>query len=401
MIKSITLENFFSFAEPTKINLNSEANILIGINGSGKSNFLKAIELLYESISGIGLEKLFLRDWGGFKEVANYSTKKDYIKLIYEFDLQNLKKVKGFKFQTDIIYELTIHKIGETNYSLSEKLFTVNNNKKPPFVYMEISNSKGQVSTRELDGKPGLQYYSKVDFKTSEPVLRQLSDPERFYPQFTLRNAIEKMVVYGYFDTGKNSIIRKPAPFSLDKTLLPVGLNIASLLNDIKNNNSREYEKIQLKLKKVNPRFKEISFNLFSSSIILALLEDGLDKSISVTNLSDGTLRYILLMSIFFNPNRESLICIDEPEIGLHPDMIATVCESILESSSKSQYFLATHSPLVLNSFKIEDLLIFEKNQKNQTQIKNILEDEKIMELKDNVSLGQLWMAGLLGGVRW
>ena len=356
MLKSITLENFYSFAEPTKIEINSGINVLIGINGSGKSNFLKAIELLYESIAGIGLEKIFLRDWGGFENVANFSTQKDYIKLTYEFDKTYLKEIEGFKFKTNILYEITIHKIGETNYSLSERLSSINQNRNPPFVYLEINNSKGQVSTREKEGKTGLQYYSKSDFKASEPVLRQLSDPERFYPQFTFRKAIEKIAVYGYFDTGKDSAIRKPAAFSIDKTLLTNGLNIASLLNDIKNNHSLDYDKIEKKLRKVNPNFKEIAFSLFSSNIILALREEALNKAIMVSNLSDGTLRYILLMAIFYNPDRGSLICLDEPEIGLHPDMISLIGESLIESSNKTQYFIATHSPLVLNQFEIEDL---------------------------------------------
>jgi chromosome segregation ATPase len=62
MLTKVTLENFFSFAEPTTIELNPEINVLIGINGSGKSNFLKAIRLLYDSIAGEGFEKTFLRD---------------------------------------------------------------------------------------------------------------------------------------------------------------------------------------------------------------------------------------------------------------------------------------------------------------------------------------------------
>ncbi|MCI5139963.1 MAG: chromosome segregation protein SMC, partial [Candidatus Electrothrix sp. AR1] len=66
MIAKITLENFFSFRHPTTIELNPDINILLGINGSGKSNFLKALRLLHESIIGSGLEKVFLKEWSGF-----------------------------------------------------------------------------------------------------------------------------------------------------------------------------------------------------------------------------------------------------------------------------------------------------------------------------------------------
>ena len=178
------------------------------------------------------------------------------------------------------------------------------------------------------------------------------------------------------------------------------GLNIASLLNDIKNNHSLDYDKIEKKLRKVNPNFKEIAFSLFSSNIILALREEALNKAIMVSNLSDGTLRYILLMAIFYNPDRGSLICLDEPEIGLHPDMISLIGESLIESSNKTQYFIATHSPLVLNQFEIEDLLVFEKDDLNQSIVKKYKEED-FQSWLENYSTGQLWVSGLIGGKRW
>jgi predicted ATPase len=85
MISKITLENFFSFRQPTLIELNPDINILVGINGSGKSNFLKAIHLLAESIVGNGLEKIFLQQWSGFHSVINFNQgKKNYIIIVGE-----------------------------------------------------------------------------------------------------------------------------------------------------------------------------------------------------------------------------------------------------------------------------------------------------------------------------
>ncbi|MFM2048892.1 MAG: hypothetical protein RI955_1440, partial [Bacteroidota bacterium] len=79
MIKNITIENFYSFGSSNKVELNSDTNVFIGINGSGKSNFIKAIQLLYESVVGDGMEKLFSANWGSFSTVANFSIDSDEI----------------------------------------------------------------------------------------------------------------------------------------------------------------------------------------------------------------------------------------------------------------------------------------------------------------------------------
>jgi len=198
MISKITLENFFSFRQPTTIELNPDVNILMGINGSGKSNFMKAIQLIYESIIGNGLEKIFLTKWSWFNTVANLNNDgKDYIKLSVEFNKDAINKIadrEGYLFQSNPIYEIKICKLGLTSYYLKEKLFS--QSKRPDendFIFMEMDNARGMISTRE-EGKVGIQRYpqagKQLTFKSTEPVLRQISDPERFYPLFTLKRAL-------------------------------------------------------------------------------------------------------------------------------------------------------------------------------------------------------------------
>uniref|UniRef100_A0AAU6WSN8 Uncharacterized protein n=1 Tax=Chryseobacterium endophyticum TaxID=1854762 RepID=A0AAU6WSN8_9FLAO len=119
-------------------------------------------------------------------------------------------------------------------------------------MYLDIESSKGQISTKEKKTSPAtLQYYSpdnqNAQFKTTELVIRQLSDPDRYYPQYTFKSAIENISIYGYFDTGKESDIRKPTPSSIEDRLNSNGLNIASFLNKLKNYYSLEYEKIEKK----------------------------------------------------------------------------------------------------------------------------------------------------------
>ncbi|MEO8147080.1 MAG: AAA family ATPase [Bacteroidia bacterium] len=415
MISKIILENFFSFGEPTTIELNPDINILVGINGSGKSNFLKAIRLLKESIAGEGFEKIFLKDWSGFNSVCNFSKeskndKKDYIKITYEFNKDSINSVidnREFFYYENPVYEITIMRSGETGYYLKEKISEQRiNNHEPSLVYLDMENSKGFITTRLKDivkfGDP-----TEISFKSTETILRQISDPDRYYQLFTLKRAIENIAVYDYFDTTLKSSIRQAATFGTEKYLLSDGQNLMSILNWIKNQHSLEYEIIEEHIKNINPLFKDINFASIGSKLLLVLREHSLSKSISIEHISDGTLRYLILLAILCNPERGNMVCIDEPEIGLHPDMINSISKLMKTASktspfleSSTQLIIATHSPLLLNLFDLDEVLIFEKDLNNQTTVTTKSEDD-FKDWGDNFLVGQLWLKGELGGKRW
>lgn len=407
MIKCIKFENFFSFGISDSIDLNKNTNILLGINGSGKSNFLKGIRFLYECIAGNGLEKIFLKDWSGFGSVANFSeNQNESIKISFEFDKDIINKVinNTYSFPKNPIYEIVIHKYGATSYYLEETLFcNPNKSKKEPFIFLQMKNGRGIISTRE-NKKVGIQHYPRKEFdilfKEQELVLRQISDPDRFLPLYALKIAIESISVYDYFDTTLKSPIRTPANYGTDTKLLSSGENLVQILHRIKNNHSLQYEKIEELLKNINPNFKDINFDVIGSKFIIALREKNLTKTVGVEHISDGTLRFLLLLAILYNPDRGCLICLDEPEIGLHPDMINMIAESIKQASLNSQIIIATHSPLLLNSFNLEDCLIFEKNLTNESIITRKTEDD-FPDWNENFLVGQLWLSGKIGAKRW
>ena len=91
---------------------------------------------------------------------------------------------------------------------------------------------------------------------------------------------------------------------------------------------------------------------------------------------------------------------IDEPESCLHPDMIRSVAKMMKNAAKTSQIIVATHSALLLNAFELDDILVFEKNDRNETQIIRYSEDD--FENREGELLpGQLWLNGEIGGKRW
>jgi len=379
MLKSISLENFFSFREKTTIHLNDGVNVLVGINGSGKSNFIKAIRLLYEGVAGIGFEKVFLQEWGGFGSVANFNGQQsNEIKLVLVFN-QNV---------FDSVYEISINKISYTNYYLSEHLYKINKNGEK-LSLLETKNGNAKI----LDVRS-----NEHEIYSVNPNELAINKTDEYLEHFL--EGLSEFRVYSYFDTSFNSSIRLPSNYSIEWRLQPYGKNLTQLLNKIKNYHSLEYETIEKLIKNVNPNFKDIGFDILGSKLYLVLREKGLGKAVGIEHISDGTLRFLLLLSILYNSERGTVVCLDEPEMGLHPDMINTICEGIKHASKKTQMIIATHSPLLLNAFDLSDILIFEKNSANETDV--IQKDESDFEdMEDELLPGQLWLMGKLGGKRW
>ena len=400
MIKELIVRDFFSFKGEHTIELNTGVNILVGVNGSGKTSFLNAITMLYEGIAGGGLSSLF-RQWGSYNAIVNAcgEVKPDCFSVTYVFDADVLRKVvSASPFKKDVYYKITVFPIGDgTNYTLCETLYSEDNKgKKKTFSYLEFRNGIGQISVRTKSGIE-VEKYDDGMLSAQELVLRQITDPQRYLPSFVVREAISAIAGYSKFNFDK---VRQPADANDVKRLISTGENLSHLLSNLNNNYTFQYEKIIECLSDINPNFTGIGYNVFGSRLYLSLREKNLSHAIDALHMSDGTLKYLLLLSIFHNPQRGTLVCVDEPESCLHPDMIRSVAKMMKRAAMTSQIIVATHSALLLNAFELDDILVFEKNDKNETQIIRYSEDD-FGDREDELLPGQLWLNGEIGGKRW
>ena len=400
MIKELIVCDFFSFKGEHTIELNTGVNILVGVNGSGKTSFLNAITMLYEGVAGGGLSSLF-RQWGTYNAIVNAcgEVKPDCFSVTYVFDADVLRKVvSASPFKKDVYYKITVFPIGDgTNYTLCETLYSEDNKgKKKTFSYLEFRNGIGQISVRTKSGIE-VEKYDDGMLSAQELVLRQITDPQRYLPSFVVREAISAIAGYSKFNFDQ---VRQPADANDVKRLISTGENLSHLLSNLNNNYTFQYEKIIECLSDINPNFTGIGYNVFGSRLYLSLREKNLSHAIDALHMSDGTLKYLLLLSIFHNPQRGTLVCVDEPESCLHPDMIRSVAKMMKRAAMTSQIIVATHSALLLNAFELDDILVFEKNDKNETQIIRYSEDD-FGDREDELLPGQLWLNGEIGGKRW
>ena len=123
--------------------------------------------------------------------------------------------------------------------------------------------------------------------------------------------------------------------------------------------------------------------------------------TIPATRLSDGTLRYLCLLAILCHPSPPPLICIEEPELGLHPDLLPKLADLLVEASKRTQLVVTTHSDILVDAMTEhpEDVVVFEKHD-GCTEAKRLDADHLSVWL-EKYRLGDLWLRGEIGGTRW
>ncbi len=153
-------------------------------------------------------------------------------------------------------------------------------------------------------------------------------------------------------------------------------------------------------MSKFSGDFKSLDVRLYGANLQLAIQEES-GFSTSAYRMSDGTLRWIALLAILLNPNPAPVTCLEEPELGLHPDAIHTLADLLVDASTRTQLIVTTHSDALLDAFtETPEVVCACEKVEGSTVIKRLDKEQLKVWLKD-YSLGHLWMSGEIGGNRW
>jgi predicted ATPase len=214
-----------------------------------------------------------------------------------------------------------------------------------------------------------------------------------------LRNVFSKIRIYREWSFGRHTPARLPQKTdSPNDYLEPDASNLSLVLNKLCDTPSLK-KKL---LKALNALYGGIDdfHGRIEGGTVQTIFIEG-DRSIPATRLSDGTLRYLSLLVILLNPNQGSMVCIEEPELGLHPDVLPTLADLIKEASQHTQLIVTTHSDVLIDALSDtpESVLVAERDE-NGTILER-LDAEQLKPWLKNYRLGQLWTDGQIGGKRW
>ena len=408
-IRSISLRNILSFGPDTPELPLEPLNVLIGPNASGKSNLLEALSLLAATPQDIQVP---IREGGGVHEWL-WKGVENREPATIGFTINQ------FMVNVPLRYELSFIAVGHYIFVDREDLKTAipfpgHEEVYPYYTYnlgKAVINARTQAAgpdENQTGQTPSISTASRFErrlqqeqVKHDQSILSQISDFSSYPELSTLSASFAHIRLYREWNLGRLAPIRQPQRADLPRNaLMEDASNLGVVLIDLLNRPGIR-SKILSGLRYFYPAVEDIRTDSTGGLVRIFLHEAGLHHPVPAERLSDGTLRYLCLLAVLCHPNLPSVVCIEEPELGLHPDMIPQVAKLLIEASARTQLFVTTHSDILVNALSDtpETVIVCEKLD-GATQLQR-LDAKELKPWLERYRLGDLWIRGDIGGTRW
>lgn len=355
-IDSLQIKGFKSI-QSLDIELKS-MNVLIGSNGSGKSNFVSYFRMLSQLIEG--RLATWVNQQGGADRILTFGVK-NTDKLTSKINFQ--QNAYAFELSSTVDDRLIF------NYETG---------------YFHNTNYAHPYSV-------GLQA------GLSESVLKESKERIAQY----CYEAISNWRIYHFHDTSDTASMKRKGAVHDNKYLRPDASNLAAFLYRLKHEHTECYESIIDTIRLAIPFFDDFVLEpktLPTEEMQIRLLwrQTNSDYELWPSQLSDGSIRFICLVTALMQPEPPSTIIFDEPELGLHPYAITLLGALFRRASERMQVIISTQSVALLNQFNLDEIITVDRE--NGHSIFKRLDAEQFLAWLDEYTIGELWEKNLLGG---
>ena len=369
-------------------------NVLIGPNGGGKTNFIDLLSFVREAADE-EISEPYLRRGGStgvvFRGEQSFGSK---LKFGFDFDpLWIFSEIKG-------TYTFTL-RVSPFEVNIEEEGFAGRRNDEAITVTGE--SALATLAAFRPVGENSESRHEALEITAKFPTTDKHQSPSIEKEIFGLIGLeVRNWVTYGLIETSLGSPVRIPGLARPGFNLRADGSNLTSVLHNLQNISTGEeaYQRIEEILRLTFPDFRRLLFPLEGGDgkLVLKWKEAPFDKEpFSVTFLSDGTIKFLCLLAIFLCPSPPALIMIEEPELGLHPDMIRFIAALAQEASERTQVVITTHSPQLVSALEPDQVVVVEKNE-GATQMRRLSDRSDLGNWLKDFSLGELWQMGEIGG---
>ena len=333
-------------------------NVLIGSNGSGKSNLISTFSFLQNILS---------------KNLQVYAAQSGVNALLYG----------GRKVTEEMAFEVFF---GDNSYGFV--LIPTDDNRlifrKEYFGYHGSWENESNVARGHSEAMWDAGAHNNI-VRYVIPILQK-----------------QNWRVYHFHDTGRSAKVKQEHNISNNKVLQFDASNLAAFLYRLKGNYKKNYDEIVQTVQLIAPYFSDFVLEPQEGNeeqIILKWQQKGCEDIFNASQLSDGTLRFICLAALLLQPQelQPATIIVDEPELGLHPYAITILAEMVKQLSDEKQIIISTQSVELLNEFDAEDVIVVDRGE-NGSEFKRLNEEDLEAWLEEDYALGDLWKKNILGG---
>ena len=385
LIRNIKVSGLLSFG-PRGVDLPlRNLNVFIGPNGSGKSNLLEVLSLLRAAPTNLPAP---VKEMGGVRE---WLWKGDQ-----PATEATVETTLSYPLAAPVRHALALADHGGRFEVVDEKIEydQPRPDKTEPYFFYRFQRGNPVLNDFQENGRR----LRRENVMPEHSILSQVRDPDRYPVLAWLQNQYEQIRLYRNWSFGPNAPLRREQSTHGRADVLSDGAeNLALVLSKIR---TRAKAELRESLQRLYHGVEDLNVYIDGGNVLLFLEESG-GREIPATRLSDGTLRYLALLAILLHPAPSPVIAIEEPELGLHPDVIPHIARLLVRASERTQLFVTTHSRLLVEALGDDpsSILVCEKEE-GETSIRR-LDANRLADWLKEYSLGELWSMGEIGGNRW
>ncbi len=361
-IDRLTIEGFKSIRKLDGFRLRP-LNILIGANGSGKSNFVSFFSLIREMVEG---------------------------------RLQHaVEKAGGADVHLFMGPQITDQIVGKLHFGMNRYEFFLEATSDYRLVFAdEKVIYQGSENTYPVDRSIGSGHIeSKLKEQLEGGKNKAISD--------YIYKAVSSWTVYHFHDTSETAPMRRTCSIRDNERLRPNGGNLAAFLLNMREEKKDSYALIRDTVRLVAPFFDDFKLRPkkgnADTELELEWTQKNSDYPFHASQFSDGTMRFIALATALLQPNTPSTILLDEPELGLHPSALEVMAGLISQASAGTQLIVSTQSAALLNYFEPKDVVVMDR-EAGESRFRRLSDVELKSWLDEQYTLGDLWQKNVYGG---
>lgn len=387
-IQTLRLEGLLSFApgsDPIEL---QGLNVLIGPNGTGKSNFIEALSLLSATPTNLAAA---VRRGGGASEWIWKGSPVAEAAAIEAVLAGRTPTHRPLRYRLHFTHAQ--NRLELVDEAVEELEPTPG--KSDVFFYYRFQEGHPAINVMSETGEGTRRNLRRDSLLPDQSVFSQRKDPD-LYPEVTWTGQTFGAIrMFRSWTFGRHTPLRQPQPADLpEDQLLPDSSNLALVLNQIEHAGDT---RVTALLKQFFPRFERLSTRVSGGTVQFYLHETDFGKPIPAARLSDGTLRFVALLAALYSASPPPLLCIEEPELGLHPDSVALLADVLVEASQRMQLVVTTHSDTLVSALSNQPEAVITCERPGAATVLRRLDAAKLATWLDDYSLGDLWRMGELG----